>query len=118
MHDAIEINVRGLKNLDITSSNYGPILVSIVMSKLPDDIKLIVSRSMSSATKEETEGEWKIDELMKAFKQEIESREMCNFVSNTSNAKYNKETNSSDGFTASSLVTNTTEDSPHIICGY
>ena len=87
LHDAIEINVRGLKNLDITSSHYGPILVSIVMSKLPDDIKLIVSRSMSSSTTEESKNEWKIDELMKSFKQELESREMCNFVSSTSNVK-------------------------------
>ena len=87
LHDVIEVNVRGLKNLEITSSHYGPILVSIVMSKLPDDIKPLVSRSMATVTSEDDGTEWKIDELMKYLKQEIVSPEMCNFVASTSEVK-------------------------------
>ena len=41
--DEIEINVCGLNNLHITSSHYGHMLVSIMMFKLPDHIRLIVS---------------------------------------------------------------------------
>ena len=84
LHDEIEINVRSLKNLDIASSHYGPILISIVMSKLPDDIKLIVSRTMASVSTKESDKEWKIDKLIRILKQEIESQEMCYFVTNSS----------------------------------
>ena len=104
----------GLKNLDITSSHDGPILVSIVKSKLPDDIKLLVSRSMANTA--DDNAEWKIDKLMTSFKQEIESREMCNFASKPE--MKNRRNLPSDNFTASSLFTGTTEDSPHISCVY
>ena len=50
VYDIIEINVRSLKSLEITSEHYGPILVSIVMSKLPDQVRLLMSRSMSNIT--------------------------------------------------------------------
>ena len=44
--DLIEVHVRNLSSLKIETSQYGPVLVSIVMSKLPTEIKLIISRSM------------------------------------------------------------------------
>ena len=43
-----EVYVRGLKRLGIGSEHCGPILVSIVMSKLPNEIRLLVSRSMNT----------------------------------------------------------------------
>ena len=43
----IQTNVRNLPSLDIEdNSQYGPALISIVMSKLSEDIKLQISRSM------------------------------------------------------------------------
>ena len=36
----IETNVQNLRSLDIDTSQYGLVLISIVMSKLPEDIKL------------------------------------------------------------------------------
>ena len=74
LHSEIEINVRRLKHLDVAGSHYGPIIISIIMSKLPDEIKLIVSRSMASMSTEESDKEWKIGELIRILKQEIESR--------------------------------------------
>ena len=92
LYDQIKKNVRCLKTLDVSSVHYGPILLQIVMKKIPDDIQLIVSRSMasSSSTSEDTPGRsgdtWEIDELIKAFKREIESREMCNFIGSNPSA--------------------------------
>ena len=94
LYDRIEKNVRCLKNLDVSSVHYGPILLQIVMKKIPDDIQLIVSRAMSNAltNSEDTEGRsgdtWEIDELIKAFKREIESREMCNFIGSSPSGSY------------------------------
>ena len=111
VYDCIEVNVRGLKSLDIVSEHYGPILVSIVMSKLPNEIRLLVSRSMNTKTSEAMNKEWKIDEVIRFLKQEIESREMCKFVSNSSaEGKYKK--NEFQEYTAASLVTGTGKMTP------
>ena len=53
-YDTIETHVRSLKSLDIDSididtKQYRPVLLSIVMSKLPNEIRLISSRSMSES---------------------------------------------------------------------
>ena len=39
-YDKIETNVRNLCSLDIDTSQHGPVLISIVMSKLREEIKL------------------------------------------------------------------------------
>ena len=46
IYDSIEIHVRNLNSLKIDTSQYGPVLVFIVMSKLPDDIRLLITRTM------------------------------------------------------------------------
>ena len=84
LYDQIKKNVRCLKNLDISSIHYGPILLQIIMKKIPDDIQLIVSRSMSATSTDPDDDTWQIDELLKAFKCGIESREMCSFVGSSS----------------------------------
>ena len=69
--DFVEVHVRNLHTLEIETDQYGPLLVSIVMSKLPSDIKLHVSREMPL-----NEG-WDVTLLLHNLKKEIESREMC-----------------------------------------
>ena len=109
-----------VKCLDIASSHYGPILISIVMSKLPDDIKLIVSRSMASVSTEESDKEWNIDELIRILKQEIESREMCYFVTNSSEKTGRPHKKDMPGtFMSSSLITAANKENPYscVYCG-
>ena len=43
-----------------------------------------------------TENSWKIDEILKAFKQEIESHEMCSFIRTA-------QANEAENYSASSL---------------
>ena len=45
-YDKIETNVQNLRSLDIDTSQYDPVFISIVMSKLPEDMKLQISRSV------------------------------------------------------------------------
>ena len=55
-------------------SQYVPVLISFVMSKLPEDIKLQISRSMPVSRV------WDVDEPLAALLREIESREICYFM--------------------------------------
>ena len=125
LHDEIEVNVRCLKNLDVASSTYGPMLINIVMNKLPNDVKLIVSRSMAAASLEVTEDKWKIDELLKHLKQEIDSREMCYLVagfspsgSNPNSPDSKRRGGKGNEYTSSSLVNPTDEPPPASKCVY
>ena len=42
--DNLEIQVRGLQALGIDSAQYGALLIPIFMEKLPEELRLIVSR--------------------------------------------------------------------------
>ena len=68
VYDKISVNVRGLASLGISSEQYGSLLIPIIMSKLPSDIRLQIARK---ATKEV----WNIDDLLKTINFEIEARE-------------------------------------------
>ena len=108
----IEINVRCLKNLDISSTHYGPILLQITMKKLPNDIQLIVSRAMAAMAKEDYDEIWEIDKLIKAFKCEIESHEMCSFIGT------GHENRAIIKYSASSLITGAGNHSTSCFCVY
>ena len=77
IYDKIEVNVRGLQSLGIKPDQYGCLLVPVIMSKVPEDIRLIILRQFSSE-------KWTFEVLLKCFKQELEAREKCVAVSKSS----------------------------------
>ena len=70
LHDLIESQVRSLKSLGVSSSSYGSLLSSVVMSKLPQDLRLIITR--------EVKDEWDLDNILDVFRSELEARERAN----------------------------------------
>ena len=52
-----ETNMQNLCPIDFDTSQYGPVLISIVISKLPEDITLQISWSMPVSR------DWDVDEL-------------------------------------------------------
>ena len=59
--DNLEIQVRGLQSLTrIDSAQYGALLIPILMEKLPEELRLIVSR--------EHKGNWELTTVIKAVK--------------------------------------------------
>lgn len=63
----IEIQVRGLQSLRVDSAQYGgTLLIPIFMEKLPDELKLIVSRKQKD--------DWRLDSVLMAVKSEVEAR--------------------------------------------
>ena len=68
LYDLVESHVRSLRSLGIPSSSYGSLLSSIFMTKLPQELRVIVSREI-------TNDEWDLDSIMKTVEKEIDARE-------------------------------------------
>ena len=52
----LETHIRSLCSLGVPSKSYGTLLSSIVMNKIPHDLRLIISREI-------TEEEWDLDHV-------------------------------------------------------
>ena len=91
LYDEVETQVRSLQNLGLDPENYGPMLTPILLQKLPDDLKLIISRHFGKAA-------WDIEKLLECFNNELGAREKIQFENN--NAEH-----AEIPFTGSSLYT-------------
>ena len=68
LHDTVESNVRSLKSLGVSRESHGGLLSSIVMNKLPQEFRLVITREMG-------DDDWQLDQLLDIFKRELEARE-------------------------------------------
>ena len=68
LYDKIEANVRALNSVGIESKHFGALLIPIVLQKLPNVIKLQISRQLGT-------GNWNIKEFLKCLSKEISARE-------------------------------------------
>ena len=68
MYDTIEAQVHGLKTMDVTFEMYGGLLSSVMLSKIPPEIRLIISREIG-------DGDWNLEDLMKLLPHELQAQE-------------------------------------------
>ena len=68
LYDTLESHVRSLKSLGIPSNSYGSLLSSIIMNKLPQELRLIISREIKDQ-------DWQLDNIMHALEDELKARE-------------------------------------------
>ena len=68
LFDTLESNVRGLRALGVTTSSYGGFLSPILISRLPTELRLIVSRELK-------EEDWDLERVREVFQREVEARE-------------------------------------------
>ena len=68
LFDTIDIQVQSLKNLGYEPDRYGPLLISIITSKIADDLNLIISRKLDSADS------WNIETVLNILKTEVTVR--------------------------------------------
>ena len=100
----VEANVRGLEALGIASDTNGSLLVPGMMNKLPEELRLIITRLFDS-------GIWHLDKLLKSFKEEVEARERGSFTSMSRPNERSNEPKKARGpslQTAATLVSSTT----------
>ena len=73
MYNKINVNSRGLASMEIDSGQYGSFLIPVIMTKLPQDLRMHVAH--------ETDREvWEIDELMSLLRKEVEAREATEMI--------------------------------------
>ena len=68
LYDRTESNIRGLKTLGVAADAYGTLFIPIFMKKLPQELKLSLTRKISTA-------EWSIDKILEVLRDELEARE-------------------------------------------
>ena len=71
LHDAVELNIRSLRALGVTAETYGSLLASVLMNKLPSDLRLIIGHKIGEA-------DWQLDTIMTELLQKVEARERAN----------------------------------------
>ncbi len=69
LYDIVETHVRSLKSLGVEATSYGSMLTPVLLTKLPPDLRLIVSRKMLSDT------ETRIEDVLETFEKELAARE-------------------------------------------
>ena len=113
--DKVESTVRILKSLDIDTKQYGPVLISIIKNKLPETIRLDITRSISESQK------WDVEALLETLWKETNSRELCSYMSNLkSGDKPNRTSN--DNFLAAALFSGNSDGAnsnpPNMTCTF
>ena len=66
LYEKIEIHIRGLQALGVEAQQHGSLLVPVLLSKVPQELRLIISREFYT-------GNWSLDELLKVFKTKVEA---------------------------------------------
>ena len=68
LYDTVEAQVRGLKSMGVEAETYGALLSSVVLGKIPHEIRLVISRELG-------DGERKLEDLMKNLLSELQAQE-------------------------------------------
>ena len=69
-YDQINSHIRSLSTLGVASEHYGPMLSSIILEKLPPEIKLLITRNMNQDM-------WDLTQMLEMFNQELKARDTC-----------------------------------------
>ena len=101
MCDTIESQVRGLNSLGVAADSYGSLLSSVLLNKLPQELRLILSRGVG-------EDEWKLDRLMALLEEEVQARERATTNSQVMPRKPSKGTPTAATLLTGGLETQTT----------
>ncbi|CAB3977651.1 E3 ubiquitin- ligase DZIP3 [Paramuricea clavata] len=105
LYHACETNCRGLKTLGVDESSYATIVVPEILDKLPESLRLTITRGASGSDFLS----WTMKDILKALLDEIELREAHeSFTTNTSKQERRKP-QFLDG-SAAALVNHTTRE--------
>ena len=81
LYNDIEVQIRSLRGIGLEEKRYGPMLAPVIMSKLPQEIKLILTRKFGKEI-------WAIDKLLYSLREEVEAREKVTLTENEGNETY------------------------------
>lgn len=78
LYDSVETQLRNLETLNLKHDEYGPLLIPLLMNKMPNELQLILSRDASK------DDRFDIQNVLKVFKKELEAREKISINKNYS----------------------------------
>ena len=104
MYDKISVNVRGLESLGVSSSQYGSLLIPVIMSKLPQEVQIQVARNTAQEV-------WQMSDILDVIRQEVEAREISEGVKVNAD-KPNPTYNRMKTLSAAALSANVNESDP------
>ena len=73
LYDNVESNVRALENLGVSYEQFGSLLIPIILEKLPNMIKLQISRKLGSDN-------WNVQDFLAYINEEILARENYEYL--------------------------------------
>ena len=107
LYDTIETHLRSLQNLGVSSESYGSLLIPVILSRIPEELRLLMSRKIDKNS-------WNVNEVLSQLKIELEARERCSLLNsnpNRPNKKGNMYGKSREPLSASSLLAGKDEQS-------
>ena len=97
-YDSTEIHSRNLTSFDINMVHYSPILISVIMSTLPEDCNLNISQQMPP-------GKWILKSLLDVFKHELISVERVSGSYNSNLCRCESHNSSDQSPTSGAVLT-------------
>ena len=76
LYDTVELHIMALKSLGKPSQSYGGLSCSMVMNKLPRDLRILMSRDIKNDN-------WDLDRPLGLLEAEVEARERASSNSTT-----------------------------------
>ena len=73
LFNKVENSMRNLRSLGVDSDNYGKLLVPVLNSKLPSDMRTLFARTFSGKV-------WDLDEMLKIFRCKLEAKEQASLT--------------------------------------
>ena len=70
LYDTVESHVRGLESMEISPDMYGCFLTPIIVQKLPEEFRIVITRNLGSET-------WDLKHILSEFHKELQLREQC-----------------------------------------
>ena len=72
-YNIIKSNLGSLIKMELNPSQYSPLLIPVILERLPDSIKLMVTRKFRKIN-------WYISDFINRIKQEVGARENFGFI--------------------------------------
>ena len=95
LYDKVESHVRSLKTLGINMDGHSALISTVLLQKLPNDIRLIVNRNIKET--------WDLTKILKLANQELGAREACIAPKRSQDGKNGFENTEGLQYTGSSL---------------
>ncbi|CAB4005252.1 E3 ubiquitin- ligase DZIP3 [Paramuricea clavata] len=107
LYHACETNCRGLKTLGVDESSYATIVVPEILDKLPESLRLTITRGSSASGSDFLS--WTMKDILKALLDEIELREAHESSTTNTSKQERRKPQFLDG-SAAALVNHTTRE--------